>query len=246
MRVLMIAQDSPFYLRENLDYLITRVPQHSMICGCVLLSPSSSGQKETTFQGMMRTYRTLGIGFLVRYAWSFLASRLMPSRKMAPLLEKYGIAAIRTVGSLNSDKTIALLGTYTPDLIVSIQADVILEKQLVELAPKGCLSLHCALLPKYRGFIPTFRALKNDEQETSLSVSFVDEGQDSGSILVQKRVTVADRTPDEVMMHTTRVGMDAVIEAIELIHAGRHGAIENRHEEKVTSAEMARQKLPSP
>jgi methionyl-tRNA formyltransferase len=250
---MLIAQDSPFYLPESLDYLITHIPQDSMICGCVLLGPSPTGEEETPFREMMRVYRAFGGGSFVRYAWRFLASRLAPKRRVAPLLEKYGIAAIRTVGSLNSDETIDLLRTYTPDLVISIQADVSLEKSLVELAPKGCLSLQCALPPKYKGLVPSFRVLKNSEQEPGVSVSFVREGMDSGSILVRKRITIGDSTPDDLMRHTRRASMNAVIEAIELIRTAGHEPIQNRDEKKITpeanlsdGAETVRQRLPSP
>ena len=232
MRVMLITQDSPFYLPESIDYLITHLPQHSMICGCVLLSPSPLGKKETTLQKIARTYKTFGAGFFVRYTRCFLLSRLVRGKRVAAVLGKYGIAAIRTVDSLNSEKTLHLLSTYTPDLIVSIQANVIFKKPLIEIAPKGCLNLHSALLPKYRGVMPTFWAMKNNEPEAGVSVFFVDEGIDSGPILVQKRVTIGDRTLEELIRQTKRVGMDAIVEAIELIRNGGYDLIENKDEDK--------------
>ena len=51
-----------------------------------------------------------------------------------------------------------------------------IKKQIFNLAPKGCLNLHTALLPKYRGLMPTFWVLKNNETHTGVSVFFVDKG----------------------------------------------------------------------
>jgi len=55
------------------------------------------------------------------------------------------------------------------------------------LAPKGCLNLHSALLPKYRGLMPSFWVLKNNENKTGVSVFFVDKGIDSGPIFSAKK-----------------------------------------------------------
>ena len=63
----------------------------------------------------------------------------------------------------------------------------IFKKQIIELAPKGCINLHTALLPKYRGLMPTFWVLKNNEKYTGVSVFFVDKGIDSGPIIVQRK-----------------------------------------------------------
>jgi methionyl-tRNA formyltransferase len=232
MRVMIITQDSPFYLAENIDYLITHLPQHSMICGCVLLSASPFGKKETASQKVMHTYRTFGAGFFARYAWRFMLGKLTPGRRITSVLKKYAIPVIRTAESVNSKSTIKLLGAYKPYLLVSIQANVIFKKPLIELAPRGCLNLHTALLPRYRGLMPTFWVMKNSEEETGVSVFFVDEGIDSGPILVQKRVAVGGRTLDGLIRHTKRIGMDAIIDAIELIDAGSYELIENRAEDQ--------------
>jgi methionyl-tRNA formyltransferase len=231
MRILIVTQDSPFYLGENIDYLITHLPQHSSICGCVVLGASPFGKKETTFQKLMHTYRTFGAGFFVRYAWRFALARLTSGRGVASLLKKHGIPIIKIGKSLNSKSSLRLLGVHRPDLLISIQANVIFKKPLIELPPKGCLNLHTALLPKYRGLMPTFWVMKNDEQETGVSVFFIDEGIDSGPILVQKRVAIGDMTLDELIRHTKRIGMDTIIEAVELIHAGGYELIENRDED---------------
>ncbi|MFH1311831.1 MAG: formyltransferase family protein [Candidatus Eisenbacteria bacterium] len=232
MRILIITQDSPFYLAENIDYLITHIPQHSLVCGCVVLGASPFGKNETIFQKMAHTYRTFGPEFFVRYAWKFMLSKLASGRRVASVLKKYGVPVIKIATNINSKSSIRLLGIHEPDLLISIQANVIFKKPLIELAPRGCLNLHTGLLPKYRGLMPTFWVMKNDEQETGVSVFFVDEGIDSGPILVQKRLAIENRTLDELIRHTKRVGMDAIIEAVELIHAGGYTLIENRDEDK--------------
>lgn len=79
--------------------------------------------------------------------------------------------------------------------------------------------------------MPSFWVLKNKEEYTGVSVFFVDEGIDSGPILVQKKVKIGDRTQEELIRHTKKLGMDAIIEAIQKIQQGNYELIPNPNEE---------------
>ena len=83
------------------------------------------------------------------------------------------------------------------------------------------LNVHSALLPKYRGLMPTFWTLKKGEKETGVSVFLVDEGIDSGPIVVQKRVPIRTNRLEGLIRETKVVGMDAVWEAVEKVRRGR-------------------------
>ena len=123
--------------------------------------------------------------------------------------------------------------SYEPDLLISIAGNQIFKQPLIDLAPKGCLNLHTALLPKYRGLMPSFWVLKNNERETGVSVFFVDKGIDSGPILVQKKLPISEKMSQaELIKKSKKLGMDAIIEAINLIHNGNFNLIPNPNEEK--------------
>lgn len=228
MNIVIVTQDSPFYLAENIDYFISRLPDHSHVVGCVVLDPSPFGRKETTAQKMKNTYNVFGPGFFVRYALRFVSSRLNPSRSVKHVLRKHGIPIVVLEGSINSKSSRSeLQQRFAPDLILSIQANVIFKKPLIELPTRGCLNVHTALLPQYRGLMPTFWVMKNDEKDTGVSIFLMDEGIDSGPILVQKRFAIGDRSLDELIRDTKKLGMDALLEAVELVHEGGYELIEN-------------------
>ena len=73
--------------------------------------------------------------------------------------------------------------------------------------------------------------MKNGEQETGVSVFFVDEGIDSGPILVQKRIPIGDLSLDQLIVKTKMIGMEAVAEALNKITEGSLQTIENNDEE---------------
>ena len=121
---------------------------------------------------------------------------------------------------------------FKPDLLVSILGNQIFKKPILNLAPRGCINLHTALLPKYRGLMPTFWVLKNNEKKTGLSVFFVDEGIDSGPIIVQEEVEIGNRTQEELILLTKKLGMEAIAKSIDLIQRGEVQLIKNDNSKK--------------
>lgn len=80
--------------------------------------------------------------------------------------------------------------------------------------------------------MPTFWVLKNNEKETGVSVFFVDEGIDSGPIVVQRRVALNGQSQRELIIQTKQIGMKCIIEAIEKIRDNQADLIENCEEDK--------------
>jgi len=227
MNIVFLTQDEPFYLAENLNYLITQMPIHSKIAACVLFAVSPFGKKETMFNKARRTYNVFGLLFFIRYTFYYIWNKIDSKKSVRKVLEKHEIPILRLKGSVNSSESLELINSYKPDLLISIAGNEVFKRPVIELAPKKCLNLHTALLPKYRGLMPTFWVMKNNEKYTGVSVFFVDEGIDSGPILVQKKIEIGDRTLEDLIRHTKKVGMDAVLEAIELIHENNYQLIEN-------------------
>lgn len=77
-----------------------------------------------------------------------------------------------------------------PDVIVVAAFGQILPKAILDLPPFGCINLHPSLLPKYRGAAPIQRAIMNGEEETGVTVMFMDEGEDTGDIILQERIGI--------------------------------------------------------
>jgi len=227
MNVVILTQNDPFFLAENLEYLLSEIPQKICISGCVVFDASPFGINENFFQKAKKTFDIFGFRFFIRYALLFLKNKFDKTKDVKAVLKKFGIPIIHLNDSINSEKSLREIRKFKPDLLVSIAANRIFKRQLIELAPKGCLNLHTALLPKYRGLMPSFWVLRNNEKHTGVSVFFVDEGIDSGPILVQKMIEIGDKTWAKLIQHTKKIGMQAILEAIELIYNGNYKVIEN-------------------
>lgn len=95
--------------------------------------------------------------------------------------------------NVNDPRLFSQFEDLSPDLIVVVNFDQILRAPLIELPPKGCINIHAALLPRYRGRAPMNWAIIRGETSAGLTVHYIDAGVDTGPILLQWRVGI---TPD--------------------------------------------------
>jgi methionyl-tRNA formyltransferase len=227
MRIIIITQNEPFYLSENLKYLIEILPKHSQVVGCVVTSVSPYGKKESFYQKARKSASIFGLFFFFKYSLKFIFRTITGRANIHSILNRLRIQPINLDHGINHPDSLLRIADYKPDLLISILGNEIFKKDLIELAPKGCLNLHTALLPKYRGLMPTFWVLRFNEKETGVSVFFVDEGIDSGPIVIQKRISINDDTQQNLIIRTKRLGMEAISEAVDLIERGEVTLISN-------------------
>ena len=233
MRIILITQSDPFYLAPNIKYLIKSLPNHSKIVATVLLEVSPFGKQESFIKKIKRTHDIFGSRFFIYYGFRYFISMLNPKQSVEKVLTRKDINIIRLKNSINHSDSISQIKSFSPDLLISIAGNQIFKKVLIDLAPKGCLNLHTSLLPKYRGLMPSFWVLKNNEKETGVSLFFVDEGIDSGPIIVQKRIPISEEmTQAELIKLSKKIGMKIIIEAINLINRGDYQLISNPEKEK--------------
>ena len=227
MKIVIITQDEPFYLANNLRYLIKILPKHSKIVGCVVNDVSPFGKKETFLQKAKKTYDVFGLNFFLYYSIKFIKNKFDKSKNVKQLLKANSIQEIILNKHINHEDSVSKIKEFQPDLLLSVLGNQIFKEPILNLAPKGCINLHTALLPKYRGLMPTFWVLKNNEEYTGVSVFFVDEGIDSGPIIVQEKIEIGDRTQEELISYTKKIGMECISKSIDLIAKGKVNLIDN-------------------
>jgi methionyl-tRNA formyltransferase len=91
-----------------------------------------------------------------------------------------------------------LIANREPDLIVVVAFGQILKKRLLDIPTWGVVNIHASLLPKYRGAAPIQTAILNKEDKTGLTVMHMDEGLDTGPILLQEEHPILE---DETAGH---------------------------------------------
>ncbi len=105
-----------------------------------------------------------------------------------------------------------------PDLIVVMAYGQILTKPILQLPKAACLNLHASLLPRYRGASPIHAALLAGDAETGITVMYMNEGLDSGDILLKERIPIFPReTGGELHDRLAQLAPNALIKALELL-----------------------------
>ncbi|MFI9506263.1 methionyl-tRNA formyltransferase [Nocardia sp. NPDC052566] len=119
------------------------------------------------------------------------------------------------------EATIDLVKRAEPDVIVVNSWYTWMPAELYNLPPHGTLNLHDSLLPKFTGFSPVLWALISGESETGLTVHRMDEGLDTGDILVQRALPIGPRdTGTELVLRGMELIPDAVREALAALESG--------------------------
>tara|TARA_B110000438_G_scaffold18396_2_gene17077 strand:- start:1557 stop:2321 length:765 start_codon:yes stop_codon:yes gene_type:complete len=232
MRIVIITQNEPFYLGKNIDYLLSILPREYEVVAAVIASPSPFGKKESFIKKAKKTFDVFGFKFFIFYSIKYILHYFDSTKSVKKVLFKNNVTEIELSKSINHKSSIKIIESFKPDLLVSIQGNEIFKNPIIKLAKKGCINLHTALLPKYRGLMPTFWALKNNEKYTGVSVFFVDEGIDSGPIIVQKKIEIKNQTQEQLIIQTKKIGMEAIVEAINLINENTFTLVENDDSKK--------------
>jgi methionyl-tRNA formyltransferase len=84
------------------------------------------------------------------------------------------------------------LAGLKPDVIAVVAYGKIIPSPILKLPPLGCINVHGSLLPKYRGAAPMQRAIINGELKTGVTTMLMDEGLDTGAVLLQEETEIAD------------------------------------------------------
>ncbi len=115
----------------------------------------------------------------------------------------------------NAEEFVARVRTASPDLNVSVSYDQIVRRPLLESAPLGFVNFHAGLLPFYRGRNVVNWALINGETEIGMTAHFMDEGIDTGDILLQRTLPIGwTDTYGDVLARVVDAFPDLVSEAV--------------------------------
>ena len=145
------------------------------------------------------------------------------------LAQQYGLPVWqpRTLRDGSSDDIIRELD---PELVVVVAYGCIIPPQLLHVAKYGCINLHVSQLPKYRGSAPIQWAVLNGDAETGVTIMQLDEGLDTGDILMMRPVTIdPEETSGELFDKVSAIGAATLVEAVDKLGRGELTPIAQNH-----------------
>lgn len=122
---------------------------------------------------------------------------------------------------LRSPTALEDLRALAPDLMVVAAYGQILPKSVLETPRLGCLNLHASLLPRHRGASPIHAAILAGDCETGITVMSMDEGLDTGDILLAKPLIIGpDETTGQLHDRLAALAAPCLLEALDRLDAG--------------------------
>lgn len=232
MKIHIITMEDPVYTLDFIKAIIQA--RHRDIVGLTIASGDrfKIGSKRSRLAYLFSLLLIMGVSSFTGYVFTTLSYKL---RKKLPLFSgsslegfarEYGIAVDFT-DNPNNRGYLGKLKALAPDVIIN-QSQFIIKKELLSVAPLGMLNRHNALLPKNRGRLTPFWVLYKGEKETGVSIHFVEEGIDSGLIVVQKRFPVRQgETFGSLVKKNYEQAAPAMLEALDKLERGETDYLPN-------------------
>jgi methionyl-tRNA formyltransferase len=180
MNIVFLTTDDPIYLPAFYERVLSAYGDRT--AEVVIVPPLYKGQTKTA--AAWRYYRTFGVEG-VRGLVTRLAGAKVRRRSIASVCARHGVRS-SLVLDVNAPGFLEHLRGIEADLLVSVSCPQIFKRDLIDLPVLGCLNIHGAALPRYRGVMPSFWMLANEEKEAGVSIYFVNEKIDAGELCGQR------------------------------------------------------------
>ncbi len=123
--------------------------------------------------------------------------------------------------SLKSEEAQQTIAQLDADLMVVAAYGLILPKAVLQMPRQGCLNIHASLLPRWRGAAPIQRAILAGDAETGITIMQMDEGLDTGNMLLKKTCAIApEDTAQTLHDKLASLGAQAIVEALKKMEQG--------------------------
>jgi methionyl-tRNA formyltransferase len=134
--------------------------------------------------------------------------------------EERGIPVLQPQG-IRTEAFLRELAELNPDIIIVAAYGKILPRSILVLPPFGCINVHASILPEYRGAAPVNWAIARGEKVTGVTIMRMDEGMDTGDILLTREVPIDDDDTGETLSgKLSLAGAELLLLALENLKRG--------------------------
>src|SRR5882724_2425976 len=119
---------------------------------------------------------------------------------------------------IKDPQSIEEISTLSPEVILVMAYGQILPHGILETPPLACLNFNASLLPRHRGAAPIQAAIASGDTETGITVMYMDEGLDTGDILLQRKIDILPTdTGGSLHDRLAQIAPDALLESLQLL-----------------------------
>lgn len=232
IRIEFITDDNPLYVLPFFEELLANYAAEFTISRISLCRPMGKRSRLDLLRQLVALYGTFGS---VRLFGRLLRARvlsILPRQRgaaryfsLSQLAKAYGIECER-IANPNSAEFRTGLESRRPDLLASVACPYILKAPLLAIPTQGCINIHHAPLPRYKGMMPTFWQLFHGEKNVGVTIHYMTEAIDEGGVLLQEQLPVEQHESlDRLITRAKRHGAHAMAKVFRGIAAGTQTAV---------------------
>jgi methionyl-tRNA formyltransferase len=209
MSIVFLTTDDPIYLPSLFERVLA---VHGDSSAVFVVPPLYKNQ--TALRAAWRYFRTFGLGATWTLSTRMLGAKVR-RRSIATVCEQHDVPC-EPIRDVNDSAFLDRLRAMGTKVIVSVSCPQIFNGPLIGLPERGCLNVHGALLPEYRGIMPSFWMLANDEKQAGVSIFFVNEDIDAGELCGQRTFEIRPgETLDEFLRRSKAIAAELLLEVLE-------------------------------
>lgn len=195
--VLVVTVNEQYYIPKFLTDVLDS--DRIRVVGITTVPPSLGTQHIVAFA--YRLFKVFGPRVFTQHALFYAKYMLLDAFNRAlgtgeayspkTMAERHGIDHLH-VTDVNSPEHLAFARSKSPDVIASVAPPQKFESDLLDVPIESTVNIHSSLLPEYRGLSPSFWTLLYDEDQTGITVHYMDENLDTGDVIVQEPLAIRD------------------------------------------------------
>src|SRR6267378_1896546 len=167
-----------------------------------------------TLQWMIESAKIHLVGVVTQPDKPVGRSQILTAPAPKRLAESIGVTVLQPI-RVRRPEALNQIAELRPNLIVVAAYGQILPRPLLEMPSVACLNLHASLLPRHRGAAPVQAAILAGDRESGITLMYMDEGLDTGDILLQTRLEIAaDETGGSLHDRLALIAPDALQAAL--------------------------------
>jgi methionyl-tRNA formyltransferase len=240
MRIIFLTQNDPLYVLPFFNEFFRKDLGTILVAGIFSCKIMGDRRRLKLLHDLRCLYGTVGLSRLLLRSAAYKALAILPANKawkrfysVAQLCRSLDIEHA-VIGDPNHKECRERIAALTPDLLVSIACPYILKDQLLGLPPLGCINMHHAPLPRYKGMMPTFWQMYHGEKQVGITIHKMAARIDEGVAMLQEHLPIHDKESlDSLIRRTKRHGANCMLAVLQQIARqsqmtfsldGRHGS----------------------
>jgi methionyl-tRNA formyltransferase len=228
MTLQFLTQDDPLYILPFFEEFITCYASDFDVKRVVVLPAMGKRSRVQLLKELTQLYGPLGFLRLVFERKFKKFAGLVPKRagtegsyaSLTQLCRAYGIA-YREITDPNDPAFVEEIKALGLDVLVSVACPAILKSPLLSATKYGCVNIHHAPLPRYKGMMPSFWQMYHGEEQVGVTVHFMGTKIDEGTLVLQDSLMIEDgEVLDSLIRRSKKHGAHVMAKALRLIETG--------------------------